>query len=126
MKKELKKTLLNIIDNVLTLKGWDKISEPILFDKSTSNTSKYINNYFEDMIIFREAKKNKELSLLIETIGDYEKAIEDDWFPDEIVNLTVPKAYLFLKEIRRIICTITDKSIEQELIDTNNKIENSK
>ncbi len=61
MKKELKKTLLNIIDNVLTLKGWDKISEPILFDKSTSNTSKYINNYFEDMIIFREAKKNKEL-----------------------------------------------------------------
>lgn len=117
MKNELKNSLLNFIDTILTLKCWHNINELIVFDKSLIGASKTINDYFKDMSLYTESINNKKLELLMQILELYDKALEDDWVDDEIMHLPINKAYLFLKEIKNILEeNIIDENIEEELI----------
>ena len=111
MTNNLKKKILTYINNLLVLKGWENIDEPITFP-----TSKAFYTYLPKEVELINLLQNKDLSLLIETILAYDKAIEDDWLPDDILNLSIPYAYLFLKEIKEILDkNIPEKNIKEEL-----------
>ena len=126
MKTELKESLLKYINNILHLKCWENISEPIIFDKSKKYYSKTLIDYFSNDSLLINSKKNKNLSLLIKTLEAFDEALDEDWLPNNIINLSVPtEAYLFLKEIKNILEEdIDNNEIENELIKRYNKIKN--
>jgi len=128
MKTELKESLLKYINNILHLKCWENISEPIIFDKSKNYYSKTLIDYFSNDSLLINSKKNKNLSLLIKTLEAFDEALDEDWLPNNIINLSVPtEAYLFLKEIKNILEEdIDDNEIENELTKRYNIIKNLK
>jgi len=117
MNLNLKKPILTFINSLLTLKGWQDISQPIIFQGEFSGKSKNLIDYFDDTSLLQKNMQNKNYTLLLETLLSYDSAIEDDWLPDSIEGLPIPKAYLFLNEIKNILeKNILDKKIETELI----------
>jgi len=117
MNNNIKKPLVHFISSLLTLKGWEDISEPILFQGEFSGTSKNLIDYFDNSSTLNKSMENKNYTLLLDTLASYDSAIEDDWLPDVIEGLSTPKAYLFLQEIKNILEeNIPDEKIEEELV----------
>jgi len=117
MKNNLKQPLLKFINNILTFKGWQNIGEPLIFMGDAKDASYDLDDYFDDSSVLKEAMENENHTLLLETLSSYDTAIEDDWLPDLIEGLPIPKAYLFLQEIKNILQeNIPDSKIEKELI----------
>lgn len=104
-----KRKLVLFIDTVLQLKVWTDPNSPVL-------NHPCINNYSKDRGLFLSMSKHKDYDLLMETLYAYEDALDDDWISDEIANLNIQQAKLFLMEIRDIILNIEDTNIEKELI----------
>ena len=117
MNNNIKKPLVHFISSLLTLKGWEDISEPILFQGEFSGNSKNLIDYFDDSSTLNKSMENKNYTLLLDTLASYDSAIEDDWLPDVIEGLSTPKAYLFLQEIKNILEeNIPDEKIKEELV----------
>jgi hypothetical protein len=123
MDNDIKKPILYFIDTLLTLKGWYDINQPILFQGDFSNQSKNFHDYFDNELVLKANLENPNYKLLFETLISYDLAIEDDWLPDSIEGLSIPRAHLLLKEIKSILEEdIPDKYIEKELIDRYHKV----
>ena len=117
MKTNLKQPLLKFINSILTFKGWQNIGEPLIFMGDAKDASYDLDDYFDDSSVLKEAMENENHTLLLETLSSYDTAIEDDWLPDLIEGLPIPKACLFLQEIKNILQeNIPDSKIEKELI----------
>jgi len=121
MNQEIRKSILAYIEAILTLKGWKNIGEVILLDDSLQNRGKHIDDYVNNMQQYEKIMEEPNFNLLLDTINCYSNALQDDWLPDYIIGLPIPKAYLFLKDIREIILTSEDKDIENDLIEARNK-----
>jgi len=121
MNQEIRKSILTYIEAILTLKGWKNIGEVILLDDSLQNRGKHIDDYVNNMQQYEKIMEEPNFNLLLDTINCYSNALQDDWLPDYIIGLPIPKAYLFLKDIREIILTSEDKDIENDLIEARNK-----
>ena len=121
MNQEIRKSILAYIEAILTLKGWKNIGEVILLDDSLQNRGKHIDDYVNNMQQYEKIMEEPNFNLLLDTINCYSNALQDDWLPDYIIGLPIPKAYLFLKDIREIILTSEDKNIENDLIEARNK-----
>jgi len=122
MNQQAKKSMIEFIDAILTFKSWNNTGEPLLFDENIHNKGKDIYDYFDDFSIYREMEDNNTFELLMDTLNIYNNSIDNDWLPNTIIGLPIPKAYLFLKEIKNIILTSEDKDIEDALIDARNKL----
>ena len=126
MNTELKNTLLSYINTILSLKAWKNTSEPILFEGKYKGASKELLYYFDNIDLYSISRKNRDYKLLLETIEEFENALDNDWFPYEIIGLTIPQAYLFLKEIKQMLeSDIEDEKIENMLIEKYHEVKNS-
>ena len=121
MNQQAKKSMIEFIDAILTLDAWHNIGSVLLFPESTKNKGLELRNYFDDINILWDMDKDDNFELLIDALKSYDSALEDDWLPNLIIGLPIPKAYLFLKDIREIILTSEDKDIENDLIEARNK-----
>jgi len=118
-----KKSALCFIDNLLTLKSWHDVSEPILFQDKASGESKSLNDYFCNDVALAEACEASNTKLLFETLIAYDTAIEDDWLPDTLLGLSTKKAYYFLNEIKRLLENKPlSSSLEEALIQSYTKV----
>ncbi len=94
MNPQGKKSIIEFIDAILTLDAWDNVGSVLLFPEDTSNKGKELRNYFDNINIYWDMGKDDNLTLLIDSIESYDRALEDDWLPNNIVGLPIPKAYL--------------------------------
>jgi len=118
MNAKIKAGIIEYINMLLLLKSWEDINTPI--------TPQKMNGKFQSKSLFSylpkeekrniNSQKNSKMDSLIDILLSYDRAIEDDWLPDEILNLSIPKAYLFLKKIKTILeSNIAEEVIENEI-----------
>ena len=121
MKKDIKNSLLNYINDLLKLEIWRNNKALIMHNCDMNNYIDYADKY--------NYLKQSEFELLLETLQAYEEAlIHHDWLlEDRIIGLTIPQAYLFLKEIKQMLeSDIEDEKIENMLIEKYHEVKNSK
>ena len=112
----VKKKIIDYIDNLLNLNVWNDKNALITIDAD-------MNRYMDEKVY--NFLNKKEFRLLLETLESYEDAfLHHDWLlEEEIEGLSLPKAYLFLQEIKKILeSNIPDENIEEELIKRYNQI----
>ncbi len=117
MKKDIKKFLLKYINDILKLDVWRNRKALIMHNCD-------MNNYIDSVDKYSYLKQS-EFELLLETLQAYEEAlIHHDWLiKDRIIDLTIPQAYLFLREIKNTLeSDIEDEKIEDTLIEKYHEI----
>lgn len=111
MNKIVREALLEYVNDLIKLNVWNN-NKSLIFHNCDMQSYFKINN------IWNLLQENK-YELLLKTLQSYEEAlIHHDWLlQDKIEGLSIPKAYLFLKEIKDILeNNVPDKEMENELI----------
>lgn len=118
MNKMVKEAFLEYVNDLIRLNVWND-NKALIIHNCDMQAYSNISNIWN---LLRE----NQYELLLNTLQSYEEAlIHHDWLlQDKIEGLSIPKAYLFLKEIKDILENdVPDKEIEKELINRYKQIE---